>query len=1034
MMNKTQLFIRLNDSWVELDLSDNGPFPIILNISDVRDISKKNSSYSKTITLPHTNTNSNVLNFIFDVANDSTFNVNRKVRAYVLNDTIQVFEGFFQLVKIKTDNNSKFEYECVIFGETDTLIKNIGEGFLTDIDISGLNHLYNKTNIENSWVSDWSLGYYYPLIDYNNRFNPVRLKYFGAFVKDFKPGVYVKYLWNKIFQDAGFTYDSNFLNSTTFNNLIIPFGGNVLKRDPQFDFRNTFLAQLTGTQSISAFNTPMTGFMNKYVASSSSRINYNNDSVAPAGDPGNKWNTSLYEYTENNEPKIQRFGIDLDLSLANFAYADNNFTDANQILGVNAKNIFTVTLAIKRSINPYTNLPEVSGFSVPIDGLSEIDGILPFSPDDTLPRADTDINKWTYRIIGGLFADTDDSTLNAFTDTNNLIQATTGLGGFRRYRGTLQTILLDDSSPEKKPLRNGEKLWVEVRYNWWTSKWNKPPAQPGFATNISTDLVNRQTQFNTSVLRLNGVNNIIFNEIQPDIIAGQPINIQDLLPEKIKKKDFITSIIKMFNLFIEPNKNNVNNLLIEPRDDYYALGGVIDWSDKLDISKSIEQDMIAEAQNRKLLFTYKEDKDKLNIDYKTDWNEVYGQFEYDVDNDFITGEKRIDVIFHPTPIINMGWLNNQNSNFIIPQILPNDASLDVKNYGGIKILLRATQSIPLNDFWLFEGDVKTSYPYAGHFDNPFNPDVDINWGQTKVLFYPQGRATNNNLFNNYYRKMIEELTDKDSRIISAYFYLTPQDLYDLRFYDSIFVQSLASSTGNYFKINKIEYDPMVKDSYKVELLKANDINIEIVRVRKPTTTKPVSVNPTRPSLTGDILTIGNGNAISGEGVVSGSNNIVSVGTRVNIFGDKNIIQNNPNFFTFSTITSLPNVGIFGGSNNIIRMGSNSAVILGADFSEIGLNVTKSAIVGGTNNKIVDNIENGVIIGGSGEVLRQSNMVKLGGTLMSSTNFVGAGRDEVLNRFPQDKVINFISAGRDEVREYGTNAVENIVSGGYDFTI
>ena len=105
-MNKTQLYIKLNDTWTELDLSDNVPFPIIFNIADVRDISKKNSSYSKTLTLPHTDNNSNVLNFIFDVANETSFNANKKVRAYVLNDTIQVFEGFFQLVKIKTDRKS----------------------------------------------------------------------------------------------------------------------------------------------------------------------------------------------------------------------------------------------------------------------------------------------------------------------------------------------------------------------------------------------------------------------------------------------------------------------------------------------------------------------------------------------------------------------------------------------------------------------------------------------------------------------------------------------------------------------------------------------------------------------------------------------------------------------------------------------------------------------------------------------------------------------------------------------------------------
>lgn len=1017
-MNKTQLFIRLNESWVELDLADNVPFPIIFNIADVRDISKKNSSYSKTLSLPHTDNNSNVLNFIFDVANESSFNANKKVRAYVLNDTIQVFEGFFQLVKIKTDDNRKFSYDCVIFGESDTLIKNIGEGFLTDLDLSELNHTYNKTSIENSWTNNWSSGYYYPLIDYNNRFNPTKLKLIGISSKDFNPSVYVKYLWDKIFKEAGFTYDSQFLNSETFKNLIIPFSGTTLKRDPQFEFQNEFLAQLTTNQGVYA-----TFGGSGAPRSVNTRIKYNNDTTPPAGDPGNKWNTTLFEYTENNQPKIQRFGFDLDLTMANFAYANSNLT-ISQYNIVNYYNTFTVTLQVKRSVNPYTNVIQSGGFTIPLENLTPIDR-LPFSPNDPLPRPNTSPNKWTYRIVGGLLDDSNNGALNIFTDGNNLVSQTSGAGGSRRYKGQLQTILLDNSSTEKKPLQNGEKLWVELRYNWW---------QAGYST-VTNILVNNQNTYNIPVVNVNPTSTQIFNELQPDLIPDQPVDMSDILPEKIKKKDFITSIIKMFNLFIEPSKDNVNNLLIEPRDDYYALGGVFDWSSKLDISKSIEQDLIAEAQNKKLLFTYKEDKDKLNIDYKTDWNQIYGQYEYEIDNDFITGEKKIDVIFHPTPIVDIGWLTNQTSNFIIPQILPNDASIDVKNYGGIKILLRGTQSVSLNgDFWMFEGTPKYNYPYAGHFDHPFNPSVDINWGQTEILFYNQGRAVNNNLFNNYYRKMIEELTDKDSRIVTAYFYLTPQDLYKLRFYDSIFVQSLASSTGNYFKINKIEYDPMKKGSYKVELLKANDIEIEIKRTRKATTTKPVTTRPGIISIDRDRVTIGNGNTLNGDGVISGNNNYVPIGVKADIFGNNNIISSNPISSTSSVIREFNNVGIFAGNNNIIRFDSISSAIIASDNSEIGLLSKNSAIIGGNNNKVADNIENSVVIGGSGEIVRQSNMVKMGGILMSATNFVGAGRGEVLNRFPDDKVINFISAGRGVVRELGTNSKESIVSAGYGFII
>lgn len=1034
MMNKTQLYIKLNDTWTELDLSDNTPFPIIFNITDVRDISKKNSSYSKTLTLPHTDNNSNVLNFIFDIANESSFNANKKVRAYVLNDTIQVFEGFFQLVRIKTDDNIKFTYDCVIFGESDTLINNIGESFLTDLDLTEIDHSYTKANIEASWLSDCNTGYYYPLIDYNNRWTTQKLKLGvsqsgtlkGPEVRDFKPAVYVKYIWDKIFKDAGFTYDSRFLNSETFKNLIIPFSGSSLKRSPQWDYENTFLAQVLNEQPIyvTGSNPTLSGQLgellmtsdsgiNKGVAGTSSRIKFNNDFISPAGDPSNLWSTTLFQYTNNNTPKNQRIVIDLDFTIANFGYVDT-FPDID--INTTFKDFCFVGIRVKRSINPYTLMNEPNGFCIQLENLiPDVTTTSTLSPQDK--------NKYTYRMTGGYLNSTNNNQVNSFYDSQNLISSTTGLGGERRYKGRLGTLVLDGTTPNVVNLFPGERLWVEVFYSFWS----------GVSNQVTNLIKSYQTTYNKPVVKINTLDTQIFNSPEPEVLVDQPISMKDSMPLKIKKKDFVISIIKMFNLFIEPSKNNVNNLLIEPRDEYYSLGKIVDWSDKLDISKPIEQDIIAEAQNKKLLFTYKEDKDKLNIDYKTEWNQIYGQFEYQVDNDFITGEKKIDVIFSPTPIVDVGWLTNEITRFAIPVIVPNDASSEVKNYGGIKILQRGTQSVDLQgDFWRFDGDIKYSYPYAGHFNHPFNPTTDINWGQTEVLYYYYAGITNNNLFNNYYRKMIDELTDKDSRIITAYFYLSPQDIYKLRFYDSIFVQSLSSSTGNYFKINKIEYDPIKKGSYKVELLKVNDIEIEIKRSIKPTTTKPVITKPGKTTIDIDRVTIGRSNTNNGIGLISGDNNYVTTGTKADIFGSNNVVRNNVNLGTVSN--PYNNVAILGGNNNTINSEVTSSVIIASDNSEIGLSTKNVVIVGGIGNKITDNVENSVVIGGYNMTVRQSNVVKMGGIFMSGTNYIGAGRGDVLNRFPDDKVINFISAGRGVVRELGTNSKENIISGGYGFIV
>ena len=64
-------------------------------------------------------------------------------------------------------------------------------------------------------------------------------------------------------------------------------------------------------------------------------------------------------------------------------------------------------------------------------------------------------------------------------------------------------------------------------------------------------------------------------------------------------------------------------------------------------------------------------------------------------------------------------------------------------------------------------------------------------------------VTNNNLYNAYWSKYIQEITDKDSKIVRGHFHLTPADMEKLSFRDLYFFD------GNYFRLNKIEdYDPI----------------------------------------------------------------------------------------------------------------------------------------------------------------------------------------------------------------------------------
>jgi hypothetical protein len=57
-----------------------------------------------------------------------------------------------------------------------------------------------------------------------------------------------------------------------------------------------------------------------------------------------------------------------------------------------------------------------------------------------------------------------------------------------------------------------------------------------------------------------------------------------IIPENFKIKDFLSSIIQMFNLYVDVDKDNPNNLIIETRDKYYSNGDTYEWT-TVDMSK-----------------------------------------------------------------------------------------------------------------------------------------------------------------------------------------------------------------------------------------------------------------------------------------------------------------------------------------------------------------------------------------------------------------------------------------------------------------
>ncbi len=211
-----------------LDVAKNEPSLLTFQLDDIKDFSSRNSTFSKTIVLPGTANNNYLFGSIFNVnvqnpynseSDNVATNFNASVGAdcLIFQDRLQVFKGTLRILEVVIDNG-QIEYEVSVFGELGGLVAALGNNKLEDLDFSEYDHIWNVTNITGSWENVTGGGYYYPLIDYGN----VSTGKVDYDIQALRPAFYVKEYLDKIFEDAGYSYESNLFNTQRFKGLIIP--------------------------------------------------------------------------------------------------------------------------------------------------------------------------------------------------------------------------------------------------------------------------------------------------------------------------------------------------------------------------------------------------------------------------------------------------------------------------------------------------------------------------------------------------------------------------------------------------------------------------------------------------------------------------------------------------------------------------------------------------------------------------------------------------------------------------------------------
>lgn len=474
--------------------------------------------------------------------------------------------------------------------------------------------------------------------------------------------------------------------------------------------------------------------------------------------------------------------------------------------------------------------------------------------------------------------------------------------------------LNDPLSPKLCPAQPNERFWVEL---------------------FSSVLPNGSTPY-TASLTIYSAGTSLWNIVGLDVLSGQTFDYNLLIPKKIKQIDFLNSLVTMHNLYLVPDVNNPKNILIEPRDIYYLTGATKDWSAKLDISVKPKIQIVSEQTNKRIIFNYKLDNDYYNTDYKAATNKIFGEETYVIDNDFIKDDKLIDVIFSPTPsvpvydsqvVVPINYPTQLANEWVIPKIGKVDSN---NNFGktdfNIRILQKNTSNLlPLTggDYWKLAGtNIHYDYPYLGMLNHPFSATTDLSFGEVEYEYYELATLSANTLVDSYWRTYLDQIADKDSKIITCNIYLTPADIQAFKFSDSIFIDGLTTDGGHYFIVNSIQYSPTANQSSIVELIKVKEKTVIKAAKKRPrvvgSVLTSINIGGGFVGSTGSIG-IGVGNAIgSGSigGFVMGNINIINGGSQFSsIHGSGSTIGGgSPNGHIWADnsviLDGLPNVHIF----------------------------------------------------------------------------------------------------------------------------
>ena len=228
------LSFRLVANDTALDLFKDEEIKVSDNVTGLFDIGELPSDFTRTITLPGTKKNNAFFEHVYDISitNPFLFATNQKVDAYFDFGGIYVASGYLQLNKVNVLANKFIDsYEVTIYGALSSFAREINRSNITDLTtLSQYDHTASFENITGSWDGElFNYDIVYPFADYGQNIEYDYSQYSYGIntssgslgIQDFKPSIRVQKVLDAIFEEYGYTYESEFLDTGVLDDVYL---------------------------------------------------------------------------------------------------------------------------------------------------------------------------------------------------------------------------------------------------------------------------------------------------------------------------------------------------------------------------------------------------------------------------------------------------------------------------------------------------------------------------------------------------------------------------------------------------------------------------------------------------------------------------------------------------------------------------------------------------------------------------------------------------------------------------------------------